>query len=110
MEYLTTAEIGLEAEIAHRVNGEAGIRYWAAASEGADVGLLKARLLQMPLSAAAKDFLSKASDEQSGLSCSRDYVGDAGSPGLSTCGEGSWIKPAPTAVERANRSSTRIAS
>ncbi|RVI51048.1 tetratricopeptide repeat protein [Sinorhizobium meliloti] len=63
MEYLTTAEIGLEAEIAHRVNGEAGIRYWAAASEGADVGLLKARLLQMPLSAAAKDFLSKASDE-----------------------------------------------
>lgn len=63
MEYLTTAEIGLEAEIADRINGEAGIRYWLAASEGADVGLLKARLLQLPLSAAAKTFLSTESDD-----------------------------------------------
>jgi hypothetical protein len=63
MEYLTTAEIGLEAEIAHRINGEAGLQYWTMASEGADVGLLKTRLLQLPLSAAANDFLSTAPDE-----------------------------------------------
>lgn len=63
MEYLTTAEIGLEAEIADRINGEAGILYWVAASDGADVGLLKVRLLQLPLSAAARVFLSTASDE-----------------------------------------------
>ncbi|WCK68983.1 tetratricopeptide repeat protein [Agrobacterium tumefaciens] len=63
MEYLTTAEIGLEAELANRIDGEAGIRYWMAASEGADVGPLKSRLLQLPLSAAAKDFLSTESDQ-----------------------------------------------
>lgn len=63
MEYLTTAEIGLEAEIEDRINGEAGIHYWLAASEGADVGLLKVRLLQLKLSDAAKSFLSMEPDE-----------------------------------------------
>lgn len=82
LRYLTTSTAAVEQAIAHRVAGEGGIAYWGKASIAADVAPLKARLLSLPLSDEALQFIADADDASMRGDFLRRIVWDCGQPNL----------------------------
>lgn len=70
VKYLTTAKIGLDREVSHRVCGRAGLDYWIAVQKGSDVEPLRKRLLEIDLCAEAREFLANSS----GLQITEEFI------------------------------------
>src|SRR3984893_11696372 len=57
LRYFTTSPIGLEKEVADRIEGMAGLKYWGSVARGADVAPLRARLLRLELKQQTRAYI-----------------------------------------------------
>jgi hypothetical protein len=63
LRYFTTSPIGLEKEVADRIEGMAGLKYWGSVARGADVAPLRARLLRLELKQQTRAYIEALDDE-----------------------------------------------
>ncbi len=80
--YLTTSQIGLERESAHRVDGTPALRYWRRAAAGADLAPLRALVASLELKGATRTHLASLSDEAFRSDFLQRIHWDCGAPGL----------------------------
>jgi hypothetical protein len=62
LRYFTTSPIGLEKEVADRIEGMAGLKYWGSVARGADVAPLRARLLRLELKQQTRSYIEGLDD------------------------------------------------
>ncbi|WP_316399224.1 hypothetical protein [Bradyrhizobium sp. 33ap4] len=83
LHYLTTSEIGLERNKAHRVDATPALHYWRRASAGADPAPLRALISSLDLKQATRIYLESLSDEAFRNDFLQRIHWDCGAPGLS---------------------------
>lgn len=82
LRYFTTSPIGLEKEVADRIEGMAGLKYWESVAHGADVAPLRARLLRLELTQQTRTYLEGLDDEEMRDRFIRRITWDCGKGGL----------------------------
>ena len=82
LRYFTTSPIGLEKEVADRIDAMSGLEYWASVARGADVAPLRARLLKLALKRATHAYIHELDDEGLRDRLIRRITWDCGQGGL----------------------------
>ena len=82
LHYLTTSQIGLERDSAHRVDGTPALLYWRRAAAGADLAPLRALVVSLDLKEATRIHLTSLSDEAFRHGFLQRIHWDCGAPGL----------------------------
>ena len=82
LRYFTTSPIGLEKEVADRIEGMSGLQYWGSVAHGADVAPLRARLLRLELNQQTRVYIEGLDDEGLRDNLIRRINWDCGQGGL----------------------------
>jgi hypothetical protein len=82
LRYFTTSPIGLEREVADRIEGMPGLEYWGSVARGADLAPLRARLLRLELKEQTRAYIEGLDDQGLRDKLVRRITWDCGQGGL----------------------------
>jgi tetratricopeptide (TPR) repeat protein len=82
LRFLTTSLIGIEREVAHRINGEAVLHYWSKAARNAEIKPLRDAILRAGISDRLNTFIQARTDEELRRDLLKKITWDCGEPGL----------------------------
>ncbi len=82
LRFLTTSAIGMEREVAHRINGEAVLRYWSRAARNAEVKPLRDAILRAGISDRLTTFINTRTDDELRRDLLQKITWDCGEPGI----------------------------